>query len=142
MSRCGVWLSVSEFRRRLCNAQTVVLDVCVCAWVGACVRASSQQNPIPHLSPAISLAALLSPSPRSRFADTLHFCKPTAKNRSLVARRIRHGWSRRGENRPAVLIAAIHAAIRPTCTICTQYLSLSLNHLIGSLYIFTSPSVY
>lgn len=69
-------------------------------------------------------------------------CKATAKNRSLAARRIRHGWSRRGERRPAVLIAAIHAEIRPTCTTCAQYSSLSLSHLISSLCVFTSPSLY
>lgn len=104
-----------------CNAQTAVPDSCV--RVGGRVRACLITAwPIPHLSPVISLAALL--SLRSRFANTLHFCKVTGKNRSLAAQRIRLGWSGAGEeNRPAVLIAAIDAVLRPTCAIRNQHLA-------------------
>lgn len=59
-----------------CDAETVVLDVYVRVSVCAC---SITAEPILRLSPAISLAALLSPSLPSRFAYILHFCKLTAK---------------------------------------------------------------
>lgn len=95
-----------------CDAETVVLDVYVCESICACVQHHSRTYPasVTRSIFGSSFIALSSLPLCLYFA----FLQTDSENRSLVTQRIGDGRSGRGENRPAVLIAATHAVIRPT----------------------------
>lgn len=130
MSRHAVCLVLLvRYSRDLMQKQPTLM--CVCAITA---------EPIPFLSPALSLAALFIALSSLPLCLYFLFLQTDSENRSLVRQRIRDGRSRQGrdlcENCHAVLITAFYAVKCPTCIIWVKCLSLRLSQFMFNLYIF------
>lgn len=126
--RCAVCLVVSVLHSRdVMRKQLSLMYMCVRVCV--CVCSITAELRVCH--PQYLWQLFLSPSSLP-LCLYFAFLQTDSKNRSLVTQRIGDGRSERGENSPAVFIAATHAVIRPTYAVWVECLSLHLSQITWS----------